>query len=238
MKRLTNFRSAMSFIAGSPPCKGAAEKTSNDANGSAVGRPCHKSHSQVGPQVFEYATRARFRPSTGVLNDLYAKAMALESADGQRAVLISVDLCVFRAPLTPVPSVERLKGMAEGPVWESYNARRMLRALEKKETLPTTYSAPLAVWKFGGDLTLVALSGEVVVDYVRLLREHLRAERLRIAAYCNEVFGYLPSARILAEGGYETRGLTGDAIGFFSPEVEKLVIQRIKQLAEPEPNHK
>ncbi len=138
-------------------------------------------------------------------------------------------------PLMPVPSEDRLNEMAQGPVWQSYNARRMLRALEKKEALPTTYSAPLAVWRFGSDLTLVALSGEVVVDYVRLLGKQLGAERLWIAGYCNEVFGYLPSARILEEGGYETRGLAGDAIGFFSPDVEKVVIQQIKQLAEPEP---
>ena len=137
-------------------------------------------------------------------------------------------------PLAPVPSEDRLRKLAQGPVWESYNARRMLRALERKETLPTTYSAPLAVWRFGSDLTLVEISGEVVVDYVKLLHEHLGAERLWIAGYCNEVFGYLPSARILAEGGYETRGLAGDAIGFFSPDVEELVIQHVQQLAEPQ----
>jgi hypothetical protein len=137
-------------------------------------------------------------------------------------------------PLMPVPGADRLEQMAKGRVWHSYNARRMLHALENNETLPSTYSAPMAVWRFGDDLTLIALSGEVVVDYVRLLREHLSAKRLWIAAYCNEVFGYLPSARILAEGGYETRGLAGDAIGFFSPEAERLVVEHIKQLAEPE----
>jgi hypothetical protein len=135
-------------------------------------------------------------------------------------------------PLAPVPPRDRLEEMAKGPVWESYNARRMLQALDGGETLPTTYSAPLAVWQFGDDLTLVALSGEVVVDYVTLLREQFPAERLWIAAYCNEVFGYLPSRRILKEGGYETRGLAGDAIGFFSPDVQDLVVQQIKQLAD------
>jgi hypothetical protein len=135
-------------------------------------------------------------------------------------------------PLAPVPPRDRLEEMAKGPVWESYNARRMLRALDGGETLPTTYSVPLGVWQFGDDLTFVALSGEVVVDYVKLIREQFPGERLWIAAYCNEVFGYLPSRRILKEGGYETRGLAGDAIGFFSPDVQELVVQQIKQLAE------
>jgi hypothetical protein len=66
---------------------------------------------------------------------------------------------------------------------------------------------PLTVWQFGRDLTLVGLSGEVVVDYVTLLEKALGPNQLWIAGYCNDVFGYLPSARVLAEGGYETRGL-------------------------------
>ena len=44
-----------------------------------------------------YAGKTRFRPFEGKLNDLYAKAMALEDARGKRAVLITVDLCVLRA---------------------------------------------------------------------------------------------------------------------------------------------
>ena len=44
-----------------------------------------------------YAGKPRFRPFEGKLNDLYAKAMALEDARGERAVQIAVDLCVIRA---------------------------------------------------------------------------------------------------------------------------------------------
>ncbi|MEN6496102.1 MAG: neutral/alkaline non-lysosomal ceramidase N-terminal domain-containing protein [Thermoguttaceae bacterium] len=43
-----------------------------------------------------YATKPRFRPSEGKLNDLYAKAMAIEDVRGERAVLITLDLCVLR----------------------------------------------------------------------------------------------------------------------------------------------
>lgn len=45
-----------------------------------------------------YASKPRFRPFEGKLNDLFAKAMAIEDAAGQRAVLITVDLCVIREP--------------------------------------------------------------------------------------------------------------------------------------------
>jgi len=53
----------------------------------------------------------------------------------------------------------------------------------------------------------VGLSGEVVVDYVAMLEKALGPLRLWPLAYCNDVFGYLPSARTLAEGGYETGGI-------------------------------
>ena len=44
--------------------------------------------------------------------------------------------------------------------------------------------------------------------------------RLWLAAYCHDVFGSLPSERVLAEGGYETRGLYAGAAGFFAPSVQ------------------
>jgi len=54
-------------------------------------------------------------------------------------------------------------------------------------------------------LTLVALSGEVVVDYALRLRNELGGEgkALWVAAYANDVVGYIPSVRVLKEGGYE-----------------------------------
>ena len=40
--------------------------------------------------------------SEGVLDELYAKAMAIEHANGQRAVLLTADLLFFRAPMAEI----------------------------------------------------------------------------------------------------------------------------------------
>ncbi len=80
-------------------------------------------------------------------------------------------------------------------------------------------------------LTLVGLPGKVVVDYVTMLERSLGPLRLWVAAYCNDVFGYLPSARVIAEGGYETRGLYVGGIGFFAPEAQDVVVEKVKALA-------
>lgn len=136
-------------------------------------------------------------------------------------------------PLEEPPTREEIDRLLSGGgnSWRRYNAKRMLEVLEKNEELPRTFAAPLAVWQFGEDLTLVGLSGEVVNEYVPLLRESLGSGRLWIAAYTNHVFGYVPTARILKEGGYETRGLYGNVVGSFSPDVEKVLVEAVREMA-------
>jgi hypothetical protein len=114
--------------------------------------------------------------------------------------------------------------------WHRRNAQEMLATLDRKEPLPASYRAAIALWQFGKDLTLVGLSGEAVSQYVPMLQEALGKDRLWIAAYANESFGYLPTAEILAEGGHESMGLTLSA-GFFAPEVEEVVVETVRRLA-------
>ena len=111
---------------------------------------------------------------------------------------------------------------------ENFAAVQMLAMLDRGEKPPTHYTCPFTVWQFGQDLTLVALPGEVVVDYVRFLEKALGPNQLWIAGYCNDVFGYLPSARVLAEGGYETRGLYAGAAGIFDPRAEEVVVEKVR----------
>ena len=85
------------------------------------------------------------------------------------------------------------------------HASLMLARLARDGRLETAHREPVQVWRIGG-LTLVALGGEVVTDYaLRLRREHASAT-LWVAAYANDVSCYVPSARVLQEGGYEGGG--------------------------------
>lgn len=126
--------------------------------------------------------------------------------------------------------IERLAKGKGG--WRSFVADGMMEALERNGTLADSYSTPIAVWQFGDDLTLVGLSGEVVVDYVTMLEDALGPRRLWIAAYCNDVYGYLPSARVLKQGGYETRGLYYGGIGLFSHQAQDVLVDHVKRMAE------
>jgi neutral ceramidase len=111
-------------------------------------------------------------------------------------------------------------------------AARLLAMRDGGEKLPTHYRCPVTVWQFGRDLTLVGLAGEVVVDYVSFLERALGPNQLWVAAYCNDVFGYLPSARVLQEGGYETRGLYSGAPGFFDPKAQDVLVHKVRELAQ------
>jgi hypothetical protein len=135
-------------------------------------------------------------------------------------------------PLQALPSREELQKLAanrRSP--KTWGAQELLAMLDRGEKPATHYAAPLTVWQFGRDLTLVGLSGEVVVDYLADLEKALGPNQLWVAGYCNDVFGYLPSARVLGEGGYETRGLYSGGAGFFDPKAEEVVVRRVRELA-------
>ncbi|OHB69584.1 MAG: hypothetical protein A2V70_12980 [Planctomycetes bacterium RBG_13_63_9] len=144
---------------------------------------------------------------------------------------LRVEFDGVEAPLQPVPAREQVEQMAKGPSYIAYNGQRMLEALDNHQPLPTHHRVPVAVWQFGKDLTLVGLSGETVSEYVPLIEKAIGPRRLWIAGYCNDVFGYLPTAKILKEGGYETRGLFNE-IGLFSVETEAAVVGKVRQLAQ------
>src|SRR5438132_14392241 len=120
-----------------------------------------------------------------------------------QVVFDTADLPLQAAPSRP--ELEKQASKNQGiPTWV---AKQMLARLDRGEKLPTHYTCPVAVWQFGADVTLVGLSGEVVVDYVGLLEKALGPNHLRLAAYCNAVYGYMPTARVLLAGVHESRGL-------------------------------
>ena len=126
---------------------------------------------------------------------------------------------------------DQIERMREGaPSYRRFFTAGALARLGRGDSLLTSYKAPFALWQFASDLTLVAFSGETVVDYVRLVESALGPLKLWVSGYSNDVFGYLPTTRILEEGGYETRGLYVD-YGLFEPGVEKVVMRAVEEMA-------
>lgn len=124
------------------------------------------------------------------------------------------------------------------------HAERLLEQIERDGEVRVEYPFPLQVAQFGDDLTLVAISGETVVDYAIRLRRELEspangsapetAPALWTAGYSNHVFGYLPSRRVLEEGGYEGGGAMRYTAypGPFAEDVEERVMAKIQELVQ------
>jgi hypothetical protein len=136
-------------------------------------------------------------------------------------------------PFAPAPDrAEWAIRAVAGDVYIRRHATRMLETLSRDGRLPASQPDPIQVWRFGSDLTLVAMGGEVVVDYaLRLRREH-PAGRLWAAGYANDVFGYVPSLRVLEEGGYEGGGamIYYGRPGPFDRTVEERIVDAVARL--------
>ena len=81
-------------------------------------------------------------------------------------------------------------------------ARQTIAAIDSGHAVRQV-AYPVQAVRFGRDLTLLALGGEVVVDYDLRAKREYPGEPLIVAGYSNAVMGYIPSERILREGGYE-----------------------------------
>jgi hypothetical protein len=132
----------------------------------------------------------------------------------------------------PPSKEELLKRVTDSNEYVRRHARLLLRNLARNGRLDPFYPDPIQVWSFGSDLTLIALGGEVVVDYALELKRKYGAEKLWVAGYSNDVFGYVPSVRVLHEGGYEGGGamMYYGQTGPFHDSVETAIYSKIDEL--------
>ncbi len=118
-------------------------------------------------------------------------------------------------------------------IYEQRRADKLLAELEKDGKVRSTYPYPVQVLQFGGDLTLVTLGGEVVIDYALRLKRELGPGPVWVAGYSNDVMAYIPSLRVLKEGGYEGGGAMNytSLPGPWKPSVEERIIGAVHDLA-------
>jgi neutral ceramidase len=112
-------------------------------------------------------------------------------------------------PLAYAKVPTRADLLAEGMSTDRYvanRAKQLLARIDAGETLSPTYPYPVQAWSLGKEVEWVFLGGEVVVDYVLRLKTELKSDRLWVSGYSNDVMAYIPSKRVLVEGGYEGGG--------------------------------
>lgn len=86
---------------------------------------------------------------------------------------------------------------------------------------------PVQVVRFGNDLEIIALGSEVTVDYSLRLKMELsdpEGPAIWVAGYSNSYDGYIPSRRVLLEGGYEAASRP------WSPTLEERIVGKVHEL--------
>ena len=81
----------------------------------------------------------------------------------------------------------------------------LLEDIDAGTPLAPTYPYPVQHWRLG-DVQWFFLGGEVVVDFPIRLKAELSGPKTWVAGYTNDVMAYIPSRRVLLEGGYEGGG--------------------------------
>jgi Neutral/alkaline non-lysosomal ceramidase, N-terminal len=81
-------------------------------------------------------------------------------------------------------------------------ARYLLGKIAEQGKLAGDYPYPVQAWSLD-ELNWVFLGGEATVDYSLRIKRNMGGSHTWVSAYCNDVMAYIPSLRVLKEGGYE-----------------------------------
>jgi neutral ceramidase len=137
-------------------------------------------------------------------------------------------------PFVDPPGRERLEQDAQSKdVNVKMRAEDYLKRLNAGQPLPQSVKLPIAVVRLGDDLTFVLMGGEMVVDYGRRIKRLLASDHPWTIGYAYEVPCYIPSARLIKEGGYEADSSL-IYYGFYGPfrgEIETRLVNKIEALA-------
>ncbi|MFC4874719.1 neutral/alkaline non-lysosomal ceramidase N-terminal domain-containing protein [Negadavirga shengliensis] len=132
----------------------------------------------------------------------------------------------------PSPSRDELVAItgpqSEYPEYLKENAKVLIDKLDKGETLITSYPYPVQVWKLGS-LPVFSLGGELLTGYAIAFKK-IFGHEIFVMGYSNDVMAYIPTLKVLEEGGYE-----GSRSPIFTtpwaPDIEDRIIAEVVKLA-------
>lgn len=134
--------------------------------------------------------------------------------------------------LDTLPTREQLVAQAsDSNKYVAMRARMLLEEIDAGRPLSPTYPYPIQRWQLGDGPQWYFLGGEVVVEYALRIKAEQGAQRTWVAGYSNDVMAYIPSRRVLNEGGYEG----GGAMVYYglptiwSPQVESQIIDEVRR---------
>jgi neutral ceramidase len=145
---------------------------------------------------------------------------------------LSTSYAEIALPLASVPTRdELLEQTKDANKYIVMRAKMLLEDLDAGQPISATYPYPIGRWQLGSDIDWLFLGGEVVVDYAIRLKSERSGPQTWVAGYSNDVMAYIPSRRVLLEGGYEGGGAMV-YYGLPSPwteQVETLIVDEVNR---------
>jgi hypothetical protein len=138
-------------------------------------------------------------------------------------------------PLDTLPTRAELESQSQDQnKYVAARANALLRQVDSGKPLSPTYPYPVQVWRLGPELRWVFLGGEVVVDYSLRIAKELGSRPVWVAGYSNDVMAYIPSLRVLNEGGYEgkTAMIYYGLPTHWAPTVEEQIVAEVVKLSQ------
>lgn len=132
------------------------------------------------------------------------------------------------------PSRDEIEAMARSDDHgERWRGKYLRSVLDEYGEIPTEYPYPVQTLGFSTDLTLVALAGEVLVDYSLRLKDELDGP-VWVGGYSNDAFTYVPTRQAIAEGGYEGEAVVGNTTlpGKWKPDIEDRIVSHVHALVD------
>jgi hypothetical protein len=183
-------------------------------------------------------------PDSGVTGD----NVAIAAAQGEQIArevdrLLQTKLRPLSGAITPrletihlalndLPTRSQLTEIIDEGGPAGHNATFQMAKLDRGEQLQSSIKYPIQTLTFADSLTMVFLPGEVCVDYSLRLKREFAADRIWLNGYANDFCAYIPSERLLQEGGYGG----GAEIVYFAlpstlkPGLEEQIIRAVHRL--------
>jgi neutral ceramidase len=192
---------------------------------------CGADQNPLPRRTVELATEYGHRLASAVRKAMHSELKSIEPQ-------LQTEFKLIQIPFGAMPTRAQIEQDRKSDnQYVSSRAQSLLQTLAAGNELSSTYDYPVAAWRLGQTLDWVALGGEVVVDYAIAIKSLPAAKRSTwVTAYANDVMAYIPSRRVLMEGGYEG----GGAMVYYglptvwAPEIEPRILDEVsRQLAKP-----
>jgi len=120
--------------------------------------------------------------------------------------------------------------------YEVARARYLLQRIKKEGNLDDSYPYPIGSWRLGchlDEVEFITLGGEVTVEYAQRLKHERHGLGTWVAGYAHDVMAYIPSLKVLKEGGYEGGGsnVYYGIPSLWAESIEETIVNAVHKIA-------